>query len=322
MRAEIATKIATSNKGFTINFDKKALREQALSASTGFETLRHAMMKPLMLHQLQPLWRAKLVEACDSLVRKDNKPSTLSHMSALLSCVESYAEITDTKRPLISIELLNHMADILGEKPCDTEQLHAWIEWVNGAECMKLAPEYRAVLAIFYLQMVHPFGAHQVCVNMGLLTYLLRCAGFEDVAEGVAHYFCADEYRLTKIFIATQKSQHLKYFQTQWIMHYLAVLQQFLSETIILMQKKYDQALFDQARHGADINERQAAIIDQLILNHSMRDKKSLFHSSFYRALYIKQSRRTQERDFKALCDTKLIIMKDTLAFMLAIDLG
>lgn len=320
MQANSATKSATLTPGFSISLDKKALKDQALSASAAYENLRHSLMHPLMRIQLKHFWRPKLIFAATQLGQADEGPHLEQAMNALLTGIEDYASLTEDKRPVLTVPLLHHMASLLGEKLCDNDALQAWLAWVNGEKCMGLAPEYRAMLCVYYLQMVHPIGKRQACMNMALLTYLLRCAGFNDVAEGVVYYFCVDQHRLTKIFIATQKSQQNKYFQTQWIMHYLAILQQFLSESKKIIQKKYDEALFDQARHSAHMNERQAAIIDQLMLNPAMRDKKALFNSSFYRALYIKQSRRTQERDFKALCDNQLVIMKDTIFFYLVID--
>lgn len=320
MQANIATKNTTLSPRFTISLDKKALKDQALSVSTAYENLRHSLMQPLMRIQLKHFWRPKLILAATQLGQGHEDPLLQQAMNALLSCIEDYASLTEDKRPALTATLLQHMASLLGEKLCDNDALQAWLAWVNGEKCMNLAPEYRAVLCVYYLQIVHPVGKRQACINMALLTYLLRCAGFDDVAEGVAYHFCADEHQLTKIFIATQKSQHLKFFQTQWIMHYLAILQQFLRDSKIIMQQKYDQALFDQARHSAEINERQSALIDQLILNRNLRNKKILIQSSFCRALYSKQSRRTQERDFKVLCDLNLIIMKDTQIFCLAID--
>lgn len=358
MTTEHATKIATQSDNFVINFSKKDLSVQALRAFSQVENLRQMIDCPLMAIQLKPLWRASLIEACYKLSYgpKQGAESSLSRarmdaLNNLLDGIEKNDHLSNDKRPILSLTVLQKMHAMVVYSPHDTEsvwrwrsghaldywqrimgadmtpmsaleeRMNCWCAWVNSPACLSLAPEYRALLAVFYLQSIHPFETSQASLSIALLTYLLRRAGFGDMAEGVAAFFCQDEHVLSTVFIATQKSQHLHYFQSQWILHYLTALEAFLIDTQQMVHQKHQQALFDQARFNGGLNERQQALIEQLMVNKTLRDKKALSRSAFYRALYIKQSRRTQERDFKIICDKKLIIMIDVSAFKLATDL-
>jgi hypothetical protein len=298
MRAEIATKTTTLDRPYSISFNKKELKEQGLSAAFRFENMRQSLEQPLMGMQLTPGWRT-LLHSIPALNDKD----------ALLRSVAETATAESSKRPILSLDKIHQMTGIMISHPEKAQILSSWIEWINSDDCLKLAPEYRALLGVYYLQQRRPFGSSQTLASMLILIYMLRCAGYADMAEGIVAY----------LSMTTQK---IHYDQTQWILHYLAVLQRFLEDTQHIIQQRYQQALFDQARLHAALNERQEGLIEQLMLSSSLRDKKSLTQSAFYRALYAKQSRRTQERDFKELCDKKLILMKDASLFILTNGLG
>jgi Fic family protein len=185
-------------------------------------------------------------------------------------------------------------------------------EWLNSEEILKEYPFMRAILAHYYLEIIHPFGDGNGRTGRALESLILHDFGFRygsSFALWIYYYSNYDKY--FSLFSKTRKEN--KGDQTEFIIFSLSVLDSALENVFEEIINITDRLLFkDYLSYlvkNKKINSRQH-VISELILTKDSISVEELNSHPLISTLYIKKTPRTFQRDIKGLLETHQTIVK------------
>ncbi len=351
-----ATEIQGNSAPFKIDFSKKNISNSVLALISGHQKLSFWLRHPLLKADMQTAWQHRAAQALNTLSNhKLNEQALLKTLQHTEGLAQNFCQEAGQAhaKPLISTAwLLDLQEQILvknniGETPRyyrDKQQtlsylnrlsgvaaidesnnlpklIKQWRDWANSKTVMHCAAEYRALMLLYYLQRTHPFAQSQTAVSFTMFYGLLKSAGFAQVADAVLVYYAENIESFATVFAATTNSEHLKNHQQKWFEFFLDAWQWSMdavqaSLDKVLLESNY-QACMQKSVDSKQINQRQHTTLMHLLVSDQIRDKQSLIASGWYRSLYNKLTVRTQERDFKSLCELGFIEMLGKNSFKL-----
>jgi Fic family protein len=188
------------------------------------------------------------------------------------------------------------------------------VEWLNSEEVMKEYPIIRAILAHYYLEIIHPFGDGNGRTGRALESLILHDFGFKygsSFALWIYYYSNYDKY--FSLFSKTRKES--KGDQTEFIIFALSVLSSALENVFEEIANITDKLLFKDylsyLTKNRKINSRQY-MISELILDKNLMSVEELNNYPLINALYRGKSPRTFQRDIKGILETHQLIIKST----------
>lgn len=186
------------------------------------------------------------------------------------------------------------------------------VEWLNSEEVMKEYPVIRAILAHYYLELIHPFGDGNGRTGRALESLILHDFGFKygsSFALWIYYYSNYDKY--FSLFSKTRKEN--KGEQTEFIIFALSVLNNALENVFEEIVNITDRLLFKDylsyLAKNRKINSRQY-LISEMILDKNIMSAEELNNYPLLNTLYKKRTPRTFQRDMKALLETHQLIIK------------
>jgi len=187
-----------------------------------------------------------------------------------------------------------------------------FVEWINSEEVIKEYPIIRAILAHYYLEIIHPFGDGNGRAGRALESLILHDFGFKygsSFALWIYYYSNYDKY--FSLFSKTRKEN--KGDQTEFIIFALSILNDALENVFEEIVRITDKLLFKDylsyLLKNKKINPRQYLISD-LILERGAMLSDDFNIDSFINALYKKRSPRSFQRDMKSLLDVHKLLVK------------
>lgn len=356
MATKLATEQIDSRMEFKIDFSKKQLTNSVLAMGSAHASLASWLRHPLLKQSLLDAWQQQAAEAINVLSNhKLNEKNIRAVLQETEKLAESLSQDKQSRyiKPLISsswlldlqkalllqanlqekpralrdagqsLSYLHRLSGIalLNDNTTPREIATQWRDFANSKAVMQCAAEYRALLLLYYLQVAHPFAQSQTAISFTMFYGLLKSAGFAHVADAIIVYYAENIETLASVFAATRNAAHLKYHQQLLFEFFLdawawATKQVQASVDKILLQSHY-QACIQNLAASKQLNERQQSILIQLQANEQLRDKHSMQAAAWYRSLYKKLTTRTQERDFKLLCEQGLLEMLSKTEFKL-----
>jgi Fic family protein len=192
--------------------------------------------------------------------------------------------------------------------------MKGFIEWLNSEEIQKEGPVIRAILAHYYLEIIHPFGDGNGRTGRALESLILHDFGFKygsSFALWIYYYSNYDKY--FSLFSKTRKEN--KGDQTEFIVFALSVLNDALENvfgsivniTDTLLFKDYLSYLYKNDK----INSRQFTIVE-LVLEKGLMLLEDFNVHPLVVSLYKKKKPRTFQRDMKALLEEHKLLVKKT----------
>jgi len=186
-----------------------------------------------------------------------------------------------------------------------------FIEWLNSEEALKEYPIIRAILAHYYLEIIHPFGDGNGRTGRALESLILHDFGFKygsSFALWIYYYSNYDKY--FSLFSKTRKEN--KGDQTEFIIFALTVLNNALEKVFEEIVNITDKLLFKDylsyLAKNRKINTRQY-LISELILDRNLMSTEELNNYPLINTLR-KKSPRTFQRDMKGLLERHQLIIK------------
>lgn len=192
--------------------------------------------------------------------------------------------------------------------------MNGLVEWLNSEEVIKEYPIIRAILAHYYLEIIHPFGDGNGRTGRALESLILHDFGFKygsSFALWIYYYSNYDKY--FSLFSKTRKEN--KGDQTEFIVFALSILNNALENVFEEIVNITDKLLFkDYLSYlvkNKKINSRQY-VIAELILDRNLMSAEELNNYPLINTLYKRKSPRTFQRDMKGILETHQLIIKQT----------
>ncbi len=354
---KLATEIEKIETVFKIDFSKKRLTNKVLNAINEYNRISILMRHPLLGKSLSDHWQQRTAQAINILSNHQlNEQALLESLRETEALADNLCktggEVVKVS-PLISarwlftlheqvlkntsineqpgqyrtkaqsLSYLNRLSGVALITQGDDVQLitKQWRNWANSDPVMCCAPEYRALLLLYYLQIIHPFAQTQSAVSFIMFYGLLKSAGFSHAADAIIVYYAENIEQFAYVFAATANSAHLHQHQQVWFEFFTdawewALLALNHSINKILLESHY-HASIQKYMDEKQLNSRQQTLLMQLLVNEQVRDRQIMQASSWCRSLYKSLTVRTQERDFKNLCELGFIEMLDKTSFKL-----
>lgn len=187
-----------------------------------------------------------------------------------------------------------------------------FIQWLNSEDVLKEYPIIRAILAHYYLEIIHPFGDGNGRVGRALESLILHDFGFKygsSFALWIYYYSNYDKY--FSLFSKTRKEN--KGDQTEFILFALSVLNNALEDVFKEIVNITDRLLFKDYLSflvkSKKINYRQYAI-SELILDRNLMLIEDFNNYQLINTLYKKMSARALQRDMKGVLETHQLIIR------------
>lgn len=183
--------------------------------------------------------------------------------------------------------------------------MKGFVEWINSEEAFKEYPIVRAILAHYYLEIIHPFADGNGRTGRALESLMLHDFGFKygsSFALWKYYYLNCDKY--FSLFSKTRKENNGD--QTEFVIFALSILNDALENVFDEIVGITDKLLFkDYISHlvkNRKINPRQYTITE-LILEKGVVLLDDLNNHPLILSLYKKKSPRTFQRDMKSLIE-------------------
>jgi Fic family protein len=193
--------------------------------------------------------------------------------------------------------------------------MKSFVKWINSKELLQLSPLYRAPIAHFYFELIHPFGDGNGRAGRIIEAMLLQ-TNYGYAPQAISKFYLKNVDQYFTLFNECRKKAERKedYPNTAFVAYFLERL---LDTFYYFYDKRtefYNKFAFSgylvQLSKEGKINKRQAAILAYL-RNNKMTDKKSLAAELWYQALYSDYHAKTQERDLKHLQRLNLISIEN-----------
>jgi hypothetical protein len=324
MTTNAATNLATQNAQeitFAIDFDKKKWTNMLLHCEAEHRRLQAWLSHPLILARYQEGWRQEAVSAIDALSWGDRADRGALRKTkiqqALMGRASIQQGITRTNNAPARLMQLAGLSPV----PVDrlSAQLDAFAAWKT--QIQGLAPLYRILAEIYYLNALQPQGLMQTAVNFVQLHQELIHLGFGPVADKILVFYAQQEEILASALASAYHARGKKFHQQPWFQLFFEAWDWALQQLDQIIQAHCFEAVFyAQAQavlNQESLNDRQHQLLMQLAQEKNTRDKKTLSQTLWYRSLYRGLTKRTQERDFHLLCTLGFVTLRDKQEFML-----
>lgn len=188
-------------------------------------------------------------------------------------------------------------------------------KWLNNEDVLKEYAFIRAILAHYYLEIIHPFGDGNGRAGRAIESLILHDFGFKygsSFALWTSYYANYDKY--FSLLSKTRKENEGN--QTEFIVFALSILNTALEGVYDGIVNITDKLLFKDylsfLLKNKEINQRQNAIVE-FVLDKDMILKEEFVNSSVIKILYRKMSTRAFPRDMVGLLYEKRLIIRKTV---------
>ena len=190
--------------------------------------------------------------------------------------------------------------------------MKGFTEWINSEEVMKEPAIIRAVLAHYYLEIIHPFADGNGRTGRALESLILHDFGFKYGSSfALWKYYYLNYDRYFSLFSKTRKEN--KGDQTEFVVFALSILNDALENVFDEIVGITDKLLFkDYVSYlvkNKKINPRQYTITELILEKRSVSLDEFNSHPLVL-SLYKKKSPRTFHRDMKALVEEEKLLAK------------
>ena len=190
-----------------------------------------------------------------------------------------------------------------------------FVKWINSEDLLKLSPLYRAPLAHFYFELIHPFWDGNGRTGRVIEAMLLQ-ANYDYAPHAISGFYLKNVDQYFTVFNECRKKAESKrsFPNTDFVAYFLERL---LDTFYYLYDKRnefYSVMAFSahlvRLSGEGKINKRQEAIVFYLRKS-KVTDKKLLESEPWYQALYSDYHPKTKERDLKQLQTLNLISVEN-----------
>jgi Fic family protein len=188
-------------------------------------------------------------------------------------------------------------------------------EWLNSEDVLKEYAFIRAILAHYYLEIIHPFGDGNGRTGRAIESLILHDFGFKygsSFALWTSYYLNYDKY--FSLLSKTRKENEGN--QTEFIIFALSILNIALEGVYDSIINITDRLLFKDyvafLLKEKEINQRQNAIV-AFVLDKNLILREGFDNNSVIKPLYNKMSSRAFLRDMIGLLDEKELIIRKTV---------
>lgn len=192
--------------------------------------------------------------------------------------------------------------------------MKAFVAWMNSSPLNQLSVLYRAPLAHFYYELIHPFSDGNGRVGRLVELVLLGHVGYEHIGKLMAEYYCKNIEKYFTLFNECRKNieKNKEYPITPFVKFFLEgmlssinYLQDKVNQEIAkIYYKQFLQVLLRDKK----INDRQFNLMEMLFSEKTVITKLSqLKEYPPYKIMYHSFAEKTQSRDLKALQELNLL---------------
>lgn len=326
MATSAATNIATrAERGmeFNIDFDKKKLTQAAIDCQTRHQHLTTWLNNTIICAHHQAAWEHLAPQAILSLTWGDAPDSGEKRKKAIIEALKKpghFRDATLMETMQQGLRKNNAPARLLlraGLTPEPADQvlsvLDAFMGWRNSLPKQKISPLYQALITVYYLTIIQPMGMVQTAFNFVFLRQELEKLGFDVVGDYILEFYYHHEDIVADALASSYHARGKKFHQQHWFQLFFEAWSWALKQIEQDIQKFCFESCFNAHAltllDNKTLNERQYQLLKQLQHEKSVRDKKALTLSVWYRVLYRDLTKRTQERDFNLLCEQGFVVM-------------
>jgi Fic family protein len=191
------------------------------------------------------------------------------------------------------------------------ESLLAWnIELAEGG----VPALIRAPLVHMYFEIIHPFWDGNGRVGRVLEAGILYADGFRYAPFAQASYYLQNIHHYFALFNTCRKAAAKKrdFPNTEFVVFFLEGMLTTINHLHDRVNRMVKVALFEmELKHCYDdkrINDRQYAIVNEVLRKGSATTLKELRQAPWSQALYSKLTEKTRSRDLKKLIELKLLV--------------
>jgi|LauGreSuBDMM15SN_2_FD.fasta_scaffold26480_2 Fic family protein len=219
----------------------------------------------------------------------------------------------ERNEPLTIVGDKRHGHFYIPPKAKDVEYLMtAFCAWLNSDPILKLHPLYRAPLAHFYFELIHPFKDGNGRVGRLIEAFLLYGSGYGKLASALSGFY---EKNISQYFSQLNQCGKLAdkdpYPNTGFVKFFL----ERFKETVVFFEKdRNDDNKYCDYMHAVrflygkkKLNSRQKCIMEELINAECFDKAINLQQQPWYLELYRKLSDKTKQRDIKDLIKLSLL---------------
>ncbi len=191
------------------------------------------------------------------------------------------------------------------------------VEWHESLVAAEVPALTRAPLVHLYYELIHPFWDGNGRVGRVLEATVLQAAGHRYAPFAMARYYLdkLDDYCTLFNVCRKQADKKVEYPHTPFVAFHLEGMRMVINRlhdranqivAVLLFESRIKQLL-----DGKEINARQYTILSQLLTLQPPISLDRLRQSPWYKALYLKRSDKTRQRDLHKLRELGLVRLDD-----------
>ena len=191
--------------------------------------------------------------------------------------------------------------------------LEALTSWHAELRARELPALIRAPLVHYYFERIHPFWDGNGRVGRVLEATLLHQEGYRHAPFALARYYLEHIDRYFSLFNRCRKAEAKKHPQANtpfvafFLEGFLASLHRLHERANQLVAVLLFENELKQRHDAREINDRQYAIVTQILASGHPMPLETLRLAPWYLALYSRLSDKTKQRDLRRLRELKLI---------------
>lgn len=195
--------------------------------------------------------------------------------------------------------------------------LTSLLDWNEKLTTKGIPALIRAPLVHFYFELIHPFWDGNGRVGRVLEAGILYADGFRYAPFAQAKYYLKNIDKYFALFNHCRKSADKKHDapNTEFVMFFLAGMLETINSLHDRVNRMIHVVLFEtqikQLHDNKVINDRQYAIVNEIVAKGVPTSIKALRAAAWYQAMYSKLTDKTRSRDLRQLFDLGLLLEDD-----------